>query len=200
MPPDMLSHLYGRLNNPDWGLPWRESWNVIATEECRPSFAFGRQEILRHLHALTLIYKALSDNKFDVRRRAEAGLRAIEETGISLTILQHLSPGVASPLREALRTAQLSPGGDWPISLYNLVGRNDLAEGFSSHPAIFANHGYRSMRESLVSRISFLPKPLLTPNAAPHYSKEDMPPDCGRSSQGGVKRSNKGHRRGTRYR
>ena len=147
----MLSHLYGRLNNPDWGLPWRECWNVIAPEDCRPSFAFGRLEVLRHLCALTIIYKALSENKYDTRRRAEAGLRAIEDTGISLTILQYLSPGVAAPLREALRTAQLSPGGDWSISLYNLVGRNDLAEGFSANPAVFVNHGYRTVREVLVS-------------------------------------------------
>ena len=147
----MLSHLYGRLNNPEWGLPWRESWSILAPPDREASFAFGRQEVLRHLHALTVVYKALSDSKFDVRRRAEAGLRAIEEAGISLTILQHLSPGVACPLREALRTAQLSPGGDWPVSLYHLVGRNDLAEGFSPHPAVAVNHGYRSMREVLVS-------------------------------------------------
>ncbi|TFK85353.1 hypothetical protein K466DRAFT_190984 [Polyporus arcularius HHB13444] len=149
-PADMFSILYGRVNNPDWALPWTDSWDLVKSYQHSASFAYGRQEPLTHLHALTVIYKALTDNKIgDVRKRAEAGLRAMEETGMTLNVLQNLALGVTAPLREALRTAQLSPGGDWSLQIYSLIGRNDLAEGFSSKPAIFVNNGYRSMREFL---------------------------------------------------
>ena len=147
--------LYGRVNNPDWALPWSDSWDLHKGKIPAASFAYGRQEPLTHLHALTVIYKALTDGKIgDVRKRAEAGLQAMEQTGMTLNVLQNLALGVTAPLREALRTAQLSPGGDWSLPIYNLIGRNDLAEGFSSKPAIFVNHGYRSMREFLVSDLA----------------------------------------------
>ncbi|KAI0743730.1 hypothetical protein C8Q80DRAFT_1272379 [Daedaleopsis nitida] len=149
-PADMFSILYGRVNNPDWALPWLDSWDMGKSYHEGASFAFGRQETLTHLHALTAIYKALTDSKIpDARKRAEAGLQAMEQTGMTLNVLQNLALGVTAPLREALRTAQLSPGGDWSLPIYSLIGRNDLAEGFSSKPAIFVNHGYRSMRETL---------------------------------------------------
>ena len=154
-PADMFSILYGRVNNPDWALPWSDSWDLHKGKIPAASFAYGRQEPLTHLHALTVIYKALTDGKIgDVRKRAEAGLQAMEQTGMTLNVLQNLALGVTAPLREALRTAQLSPGGDWSLPIYNLIGRNDLAEGFSSKPAIFVNHGYRSMREFLVSDLA----------------------------------------------
>ncbi|TBU29489.1 hypothetical protein BD311DRAFT_777411 [Dichomitus squalens] len=149
-PADMSSILYGRINNPEWTLPWLESWNLHTLYGYPAAFVFGRQEPLTHLQALNRIYMALSDGKTpDIRKRAEAGLRAMEETGITPTILQNLSLGVSAPLREALRTAQLSPAGDWSVPIYQLIGRNDLAEGFSSNPAVFANSGYRSVREIL---------------------------------------------------
>ena len=147
----MFSILYGRVNNPDWAFPWVDSWDMAKTYRQTASWAFGRQEPLTHLHALTVIYRALTDSKIpDVRKRAEAGLHAMEETGMTLNVLQNLALGVTAPLREALRTAQLSPGGDWSLPIYSLIGRNDLAEGFSSKPAIFVNNGYRSIREILV--------------------------------------------------
>ena len=153
-PADMSSILYGRVNNPEWMLPWMESWNLHTLYGYPAAFVYGRQEPLTHLQALNKIYVALSDGKIpDVRKRAEAGLRAMEESGISPTILQNLSLGVSAPLREALRTAQLSPGGDWSVPIYRLIGRNDLAEGFSSNPAVFANSGYRPVREILVSTL-----------------------------------------------
>lgn len=151
-PADMFSILYGRVNNPDWALPWFDSWQMAKPYRDAASFAFGRQEPLTHLHALTAIYKALTDSSVpDVRKRAEAGLYAMEQTGMTLNVLQNLALGVTAPLREALRTAQLSPAGDWSLPIYSLIGRNDLAEGFSSKPAIFVNNGYRTMREILVS-------------------------------------------------
>ncbi|KAM5530390.1 hypothetical protein V8D89_015951 [Ganoderma adspersum] len=151
-PVDMSSILYGRINNPEWSLPWRDSSTLHTLYGYPAAFVFGRQEPLVHLQALNKIYMALSDSKpNDVRRRAEAGLRAMEEAGITTAILQNLSLGVSAPLRETLRTAQLSPGGDWSVPIYRLIGRNDLAEGFSSKPAVSATDGYRPVRDILHS-------------------------------------------------
>lgn len=67
------------------------------------------------------------------------------------TIMDRLPFGLAVPLREVARTCQLSPAGDWPIAAYKLIGRNDLAEGMSNQPDPLTNHGYRSVRDHLVS-------------------------------------------------
>ncbi|KAI0790915.1 hypothetical protein C8Q75DRAFT_758459 [Abortiporus biennis] len=47
-----------------------------------------------------------------------------------------LPPGLAAPIREAMRTCQLSPRGNWPASMYWLIGRNDLAEGVENNPNV----------------------------------------------------------------
>ena len=150
-PVDMSSILYGRINNPEWSLSWRESSTLHTLYGYPAAFAFGCREPLVHLQALNKIYMALLDSKpNDTRRRAEAGLLAMEDAGITTAVLQNLSLGVSAPLRETLRTAQLSPGGGWSVPIYRLIGRNDLAEGFSSKPAVFATNGYRPMRDILV--------------------------------------------------
>ena len=168
-----------------------------------PSFAFGRQEPLTHLHALTMIYKALADNKIaDVRKRAEAGLFAMERTGMTLNVLQNLASGVTGPLREALRTAQLSPSGDWSLQMYSLIGRNDLAEGFSSQPAVFVNNGYRAPRDILVRTcvVNYLGRPHSECPTAPNDSSKNLSTVDRRRPPDGVKGSSEDHWSGARYR
>ena len=69
--------------------------------------------------------------------------------------IAHIPLGVASALKEALRTCQLSPSGDWPLPAYELVGRNDLAEGLNNSPAPLFHSGYRSVKDYIVSTHSY---------------------------------------------
>ena len=47
----------------------------------------------------------------------------------------------------------MGPAGDWSVAAYELIGRNDLAEGFKSTATEFASHGYRSMKDFIVRLI-----------------------------------------------
>lgn len=70
-------------------------------------------------------------------------------------LLRHLPLGVSSPLREATRTGQLSPSGEWPIGAYQLIGRDDLAEGVGSSAELMNNGGYKTVKEWLVCSSAF---------------------------------------------
>ncbi|KAI0674923.1 hypothetical protein C8Q78DRAFT_965335 [Trametes maxima] len=155
-PPDMTAILYGRLNNSDWKVPWSNSLNFATRFELEASYAYGRTDPLQRTTALTTLCKTLTDKYWegkalDTRSRAVAALQFLDVTQFKLRDLERLPLGVAAPVREALRTCQLSPGGDWTVSAYHLIGRNDLAEGFTDRPAVAVNSGYRSVREFLVS-------------------------------------------------
>jgi hypothetical protein len=65
-------------------------------------------------------------------------------------LLRHLPLGISSPLREAMRTGQLSPSGEWPIGAYQLIGRDDLAEGVGSSAEHMNNGGYKTVKQWLV--------------------------------------------------
>ncbi|KAI0364452.1 hypothetical protein BV20DRAFT_956236 [Pilatotrama ljubarskyi] len=155
-PPDMTAILYGRLYNSDWKVPWSNSFDFAARLELEGCCAFGRVDPLPRTCAMAVLCKTLTDKYWeekvlDTRSRAVAALQVMDVWQFKPHNLQRLPLGVAAPLREALRTCQLSPGGDWTVSAYRLVGRNDLAEGLTDKPAIADNNGYRSVREFLVS-------------------------------------------------
>ncbi|KAI0661437.1 hypothetical protein C8Q70DRAFT_1044010 [Cubamyces menziesii] len=155
-PPDMTAILYGRLNNPDWQVPWSNSYAFASRFDLEASWAFGRTDPLAHTSAFTTLCKTLTDKQWegralDTRSRAVAALQFMDLTGLQLDNLRRFPLGIAAPFREALRTCQLSPGGDWTVSAYHLIGRNDLAEGFTDSPAVATNSGYRTVREFLVS-------------------------------------------------
>ncbi|OSD04091.1 hypothetical protein PYCCODRAFT_1364791 [Trametes coccinea BRFM310] len=155
-PPDMTAILYGRLNNPDWKIPWVSSYGLSLRFDLEGSYAFGRWDPLQRSAALTTLCNTLTEKYWegkalDTRSRAIAALQFMDMLQLKVRDLERLPLGIAAPAREALRTCQLGPSGDWTVSAYNLIGRNDLAEGFTDKPLVTVNNGYRSVREFLLS-------------------------------------------------
>ncbi|KAI0958209.1 hypothetical protein AcV7_004089 [Taiwanofungus camphoratus] len=150
-PPDMSAILYGRINNPDWNAPWVESYMSALQFKLSASFAYGITEPLVNLRQLTAIYMCLADNKVaESRKRAENALHLLIKTQMRPDAMRYLPVGIAAPIREAARTCQLSPGGDWPTSAYQFIGRNDLAEGLSPTSNLINSHGYRSVKNYIL--------------------------------------------------
>ncbi|KAI0299010.1 hypothetical protein B0F90DRAFT_1818336 [Multifurca ochricompacta] len=152
-PPDMTAMFYGRINNPDWRLPWYDIRKLASQFKLSPSYAYGRLEPLAYLCQLTLIYRCLADKTVeDSRKRAENAMHLMVSHQIGQTFLNALPLGLAAPLREAARTCQLAPGHDWPTAAYDFVGRNDLAEGANVDLSVLNTAGYRSIKEFLGNR------------------------------------------------
>lgn len=151
----MSAILYGRINNPDWNAPWVESYMSALQFKLSASFAYGITEPLVNLRQLTAIYMCLADNKVaESRKRAENALHLLIKTQMRPDAMRYLPVGIAAPIREAARTCQLSPGGDWPTSAYQFIGRNDLAEGLSPTSNLINSHGYRSVKNYIVSAVA----------------------------------------------
>lgn len=97
-----------------------------------PSFEYGSLDALRLTNGLLAAYGALKDapdlSPATAKDRAHKAILMLMERGITLADIHCLPISVASPLLEALRTAQNSPPSDWPPDAYLLVGRNDLAK------------------------------------------------------------------------
>ncbi|KZT04675.1 uncharacterized protein LAESUDRAFT_657451 [Laetiporus sulphureus 93-53] len=148
-PLDSVAILYGRISNPEWFPPVPESHKIAQGFDIKAAFAFGNAEPLLCSRQLTDVYVALADSKVpQTRKRAENGLQAMVRARIGADILRWVPLGIAAPLKEACRTCQLSPSGDWPPLAHGLIGRNDLAEMSSPHEQIHVR-GYRSVRESM---------------------------------------------------
>jgi anaphase-promoting complex subunit 1 len=151
-PPDMTAMFYGRINNPDWKLPWYDIRKLASQFKLSPSYAYGKLEPLAYLRQLTLIYRCLADKTVeDSRKRAENAMHLMVSHHIGLGFFNLLPLGLAAPLREAARSCQLAPGQDWPAAAYEFVGRNDLAEGANANPADLNATGYLPVKEFLVS-------------------------------------------------
>lgn len=152
-PPDMTAMFYGRVNNPDWKLPWYDIRKLASQFKLSPSYAYGRLEPLAYLRQLTLIYRCLTDKMVeDSRTRAENAMHVMVSHQIGPAFLNAIPLGLAAPLREAARTCQVAPGQDWPAAAYEFIGRNDLAEGANANPGFLNRNGYRATKEFLVSR------------------------------------------------
>lgn len=93
---------------------------------------------LQRTHQLLTLYGLLVDKTVpSSTRRSEMAVQAMLAFRWSLREVEELAIGVASPIREALRTCQLSPPGDWPTEAYILVGRGDLARMSEVRPVVF---------------------------------------------------------------
>jgi anaphase-promoting complex subunit 1 len=128
--------------------------NLGAHFDLVPSFALGRIEPLPALSRLTALYMCLADATVkDSRKRAENAIAALVGMG-SVADLGLVPLGLAAPIREAARTCQLAPAGNWTGAAYRLIDRNDLAEGVSATPDRIGGDGYLSVRDAMVSYTS----------------------------------------------
>jgi len=158
-PPDMAAILYGRISNPDWRFPSYETPRLASLFDIRPSFAFGNGEPLLSLHHLTTAYLCLADNVvMSALKRAELTVETLVRTwGTAekgLFFLDSLPLGIAAPLREAIRTCQLSPPSNWQSEHYELIGRRDLAFSVAEvQPVNFQQGVYRSAETYMVGGV-----------------------------------------------
>jgi len=159
-PPDISAILYGRISNPDWHVPWHETQYMATRFGIVPSFAFGRLDPLSSLGHLTGIYRCLADKSLsDTQKRAENAILYMTTNNLDSEFLDRLPIGIAAPLREAARTCQLAPPGDWPLAAYQAIGRNDLAASVGNTPDALFKDGYKPRKEFIV-RLPFLLTPI----------------------------------------
>jgi len=142
----MSAVLYGRISNPDWQFPSYETSQLSRLFSLDPSFAFGNTEPLMFLQRLTAAYTCLADNKASTQKRAEQTVeKLVDMLGTAkkgAAFLNSLPLGIAAPLREAIRTCQLSPPSHWRTEHYDLVGRRDLAFSIAgTQPEPDLSHG-----------------------------------------------------------
>jgi anaphase-promoting complex subunit 1 len=151
-PIDMSAVLFGRINNPEWSLAPLPR-NLGAHFGLQPSFALGRSEPLPALARMTTLYIALADASVkETGKRAANALSTLVSMGdVTVESLGLYPLGLAAPIREAARTCQLAPSGNWQPAAYRLIDRNDLAEGVGSGSVRFTNDGYLSTKDTIVS-------------------------------------------------
>ncbi|KAF8954432.1 hypothetical protein BDZ97DRAFT_1928284 [Flammula alnicola] len=150
-PPDISAILYGRVSTPDWNAPWHDVQHIVTRFSITPSLEYGVCDPLHELHKLSLLYNTLSDGKVtDGQKRAENVIYQMVSQNGERDVSSELPLGVAAPLREAARTCQLAPPGNWPLEAYRVIGRNDLAASATQNPDTFISDGYKSRKESIV--------------------------------------------------
>jgi anaphase-promoting complex subunit 1 len=133
--------------------------HIVTRFAITPALAYGVCDPLHALHRLSLLYNTLSDGKVrDGQTRAENvvyQMVAQQQQGqggaAAGDVWAALPLGIAAPLREAARTCQLAPPGNWPLEAYRLIGRNDLATSALKNPDTFISDGYKTRKEFIVS-------------------------------------------------
>ncbi|KAF9476890.1 hypothetical protein BDN70DRAFT_838543, partial [Pholiota conissans] len=147
-PPDISAILYGRVSTTDWNAPWHDVQHIVSRFSISPSLEYGVCDPLHELHKLSLLYNTLSDGRVtDGQKRSENVVYQLVSQSNGGDIWSELPLGIAAPLREAARTCQLAPPGNWPLEAYSLIGRNDLAVSALKNPDTFINEGYKSRKE-----------------------------------------------------
>ncbi|KAH8084916.1 hypothetical protein BXZ70DRAFT_995193 [Cristinia sonorae] len=150
-PLDFWSLAFARLENTATTSPWTNTWKLASQFGITPSFAFGQVDALIRMRRLHSVFVAMGDSKVeDSRKRAENAIHLYSQFTQAATIdaIEDLPIGIAAPLKEAVRTSQLSPSGSWSAAVYKLIGRTDLAEGVSSTSDVTIE-GYRSIKDYL---------------------------------------------------
>ncbi|KAF4611458.1 hypothetical protein D9613_003815 [Agrocybe pediades] len=147
-PPDLSAILYGRVSTPNWKVPWHDVQHIVTRFSITPSLEYGLCDPLHELHQLSLLYNSLSDGKItDTQKRAENVIYQMVSQNGGQDVSSALPLGIAAPLREAARTCQLAPPGNWPLEAYRAIGRNDLAASSKHNPEVFISDGYKSRKE-----------------------------------------------------
>lgn len=144
---DMMSAMFARIAFPEKP---SETWEFAAPGPV--SYAFGKYDMFKTQRDLESCYAPLADMDptRDTRIRAIRAVCQIGNLWYMPEFLRYLPLAIAMPLREAIRTCQISPPADWVAEAYKFVGRNDLAQGAVSEGETFFKDGYRSMKDHLV--------------------------------------------------
>ncbi|KAF8885664.1 hypothetical protein BD779DRAFT_1533052 [Infundibulicybe gibba] len=143
-PTDLAAILYGKLHNPEWKMP---SLDVAERFQIQISYPFGRPDAT-WLELLESLYSSLADGEVpQSQKRAENTISLLVKLKLENGFLNRLPLGVAAPLREAARTCQLAPPGDWPLAAYRAICRDDLAASASDSQSMLFRAGYRSLKE-----------------------------------------------------
>lgn len=149
-PPDLSAILFGRVTSPDWKVPWHDLHYIVTRFKVTPSMEYGLCDPLHQLHEITLLFNILSAKDPVNQKRAENVIHKMV-TRNTADLLYFLPLGISAPLREAARTCQLAPPGNWPLEAYRVIGRNDLAASATQNPDILFSDGYRSRKDFIVS-------------------------------------------------
>ncbi|KAG9311019.1 anaphase promoting complex subunit 1 [Chiua virens] len=155
-PPDMAAVLYGRISNPDWKFPVYETPRLATMFDIHPSFAFGKVEPLSSLQRLTTAYLCLSDSSIpSAQKRAEMTVETLVRMWGTAKkghlFLDSLPLGIGAPLREAIRTCQLSPPSHWQPEHYELIGRRDLAFSVAMGQPVISQQGVYQSAEAYMT-------------------------------------------------
>ncbi|KAI9571862.1 anaphase promoting complex subunit 1 [Boletus coccyginus] len=155
-PPDMAAILYGRISNPDWKFPAYETSRLAAMFDIQPSYAFGKVEPLSSLQRLTTAYLCLSDGSItSAQKRAEMTVETLVRMWGTAKkghlFLDSLPLGITAPLREAIRTCQLSPPPHWQPEHYELIGRRDLAFSVAMVQPVISQPGIYQSAETYIT-------------------------------------------------
>lgn len=153
-PLDFLSLCFARFEKNEYSEHFTHTFKLADAFGIAPSYAYGQVDPLLRMRRLYSVILALTTSKEqNSRKRAENAVNLYaqyRQSPYNIDAIEDLPIGIASPLKEAVRTSQLSPSGSWSAAVYRLIGRNDLAEGVSNAPDI-SLEGYRSIKDYLVS-------------------------------------------------
>jgi anaphase-promoting complex subunit 1 len=142
---------YGRLNNPDWKVPFYDPIEMAIHAKRPISFEYGRVNPLEYITRLNEIYLCFINEKSGLsHKRAERAISHMVRSGISLEFIDRLPLGLAAPLREAARTCQIAPPTDWPIQAYAAIGRDDVSTSAYHTRDVEEKDGYISANEIYV--------------------------------------------------
>jgi len=132
---------------------WTALGHISQLFHFEPALQHGRTDPVKDMYKLFGVWECFSDATVPTaRKRAENAMQVMVRLGINIDDLARMPYGIAQPIREALRTCQSVPSGDWPVQAYQLALRPDLAQmviGDSTHVA--SRDSFRQVNKHLVS-------------------------------------------------
>lgn len=148
-PQDACAYIHATLvNSKDDRKEFQDISYVTNLYEIEAPFTFGTQDPLKIIQDTVYLYFLLAEpRQASTPKRAEAGVKWLLQDGPGMQLLDKLPLGVAAPIREAVRTCQLTPPADWPLYMYTEIGRNDLAASASENLDGTVMEGYRPAKD-----------------------------------------------------
>lgn len=125
-PPDIVAHLARRLHTPLKTFPTLQTINPHISE-------FGRTIPCQATLLITSLYDCLGVSPDDLsplaslRKRVDQTVRFMTDRKLDMAYIHDLPSGIAMPILEILRIAQVDPSKSWTVDMFHLVNRSDLA-------------------------------------------------------------------------